>query len=176
MTGIGDDGAVVHLGRCAERYPALAGVVIGALRDLESARAERLAGRFEARSRLPGADGVWEARGCPQTAGNGVSAPSGVGVMEEAADKRLRPGAAGTSARPGHALPSDLAGALRYLTDGEFDRLQRAVAGEARRRGRPLAGDPGRAAAPASEKAATTPAKKRPLPVPPGQAKLILAA
>ena len=74
-------------------------------------------------------------------------------------------------------LPSDLAGSLRRLGDGEFDRLLRAVAGEARRRGRPGAGDPappscsGSGKAPQSATAAGGRAKKRPLPVPPGQAR-----
>ena len=48
LAAIGDDGAIVHLGRCAERHPALAPTVIAVLRDMESARAERLAGRLEA--------------------------------------------------------------------------------------------------------------------------------
>ena len=47
LAAIGDDGAIVHLGRCAERHPGLAGAVVDALRDMESARAERLAGRLE---------------------------------------------------------------------------------------------------------------------------------
>ena len=47
LAAIGDDGAIVHLGRCAERHPALAGAVVDVLRDMESARAERLAGRLE---------------------------------------------------------------------------------------------------------------------------------
>lgn len=47
LAAIGDDGAIVHLGRCAERHPALFGAVVDALRDMESARAERLAGRLE---------------------------------------------------------------------------------------------------------------------------------
>ena len=57
LAAIGDDGAIVHLDRCAERHPALAGAVVDALRDMESARAERLAGRLEARGRRPDADG-----------------------------------------------------------------------------------------------------------------------
>ena len=79
-------------------------------------------------------------------------------------------------------LPSDLAGSLRRLGDGEFDRLLRAVAEEARRRGRPGAEDPAPSAAsgsgkpPQSAPAAGGRAKKRPLPVPPGQARLIRAA
>ena len=79
-------------------------------------------------------------------------------------------------------LPSDLAGSLRRLGDGEFDRLLRAVAGEARRRGRAGAEDPAPPAASGSGKtpqpapAAGGRAKKRPLPVPPGQARLIRAA
>ena len=79
-------------------------------------------------------------------------------------------------------LPSDLAGSLRRLSDGEFDRLLRAVAGEARRRGRagvedpapPAVSEPGKP--PQSAQAAGGRANKRPLPVPPGQARLIRAA
>ena len=78
-------------------------------------------------------------------------------------------------------LPSDLAGSLRRLGDGEFDRLLRAVAEEARRRGRPGAEDPAPPATSGSGKPAPAPAaggraKKHPLPVPPGQARLIRAA
>ena len=79
-------------------------------------------------------------------------------------------------------LPSDLAGSLRRLGDGEFDRLLRAVAEEARRRGRAGAEDPAPSAAsgsgktPQSAPAAGGRANKRPLPVPPGQARLIRAA
>ena len=58
LAAIGGDDAIVHLGRCAERHPALAGAVVDALRDMESPRAERLAGRLEARGRVPGADGA----------------------------------------------------------------------------------------------------------------------
>ena len=47
LAAIGDDEAIVHLGRCAERDPALAGTVIDVLRDMESGRAERLAARLE---------------------------------------------------------------------------------------------------------------------------------
>ncbi len=76
-------------------------------------------------------------------------------------------------------LPSDLAGSLRRLGDGEFDRLLRAIAGEARRRGRAGAEDPAPPAASGSGKpapAAGGRARKRSLPVPPGQARLIRAA
>ena len=75
-------------------------------------------------------------------------------VMVADADKRLRPGAADARERPGYALPSDLEGSLRHLDDGELDRLLRAVAGEARRRGRPVAGESTPPAAPGSEKPA----------------------
>ena len=47
LAGIGDDDAIVHLGRCSERHPALAESVIAALRDLESPKAERLVQRLE---------------------------------------------------------------------------------------------------------------------------------
>ena len=95
-------------------------------------------------------------------------------------DKRLRPGVSHAGDRPGYALPSDLAGSLRHLGDGEFERLLGAVAGEARRRGRPLTGEPAPPAAPGSGKpaapAAAGKARRRLLPVPPGQARLIRAA
>ena len=77
-------------------------------------------------------------------------------------------------------LPSNLAGSLRHLGDGEFDKLRRAVAEEARRRGRPGNDEP--APVPASgsggpaAQAAGRRVKRRPLPVPPGQATLIRAA
>ena len=48
LAAIGDDEAIVHLGRCAERDPALAGIVSDVLRDMESGRAVRLAARLEA--------------------------------------------------------------------------------------------------------------------------------
>ena len=38
---------IVHLGRCAERHPALAGMVIDALRDMDSPKADRLVRRLE---------------------------------------------------------------------------------------------------------------------------------
>ena len=43
LAAIGDDDAIVHLGRCAERHPAFAGAVVDMLRDMESEKAERLA-------------------------------------------------------------------------------------------------------------------------------------
>lgn len=51
LAAIGDDDAIVHLGRCAERHPAFAGTIVGMLRDMESAKAERLARHLE-RGRL----------------------------------------------------------------------------------------------------------------------------
>ena len=57
LAAIGDDGAIVHLGRCAERHPGLAGAVVDALRDMESTRAERLAGHLEAQGRYSDVDG-----------------------------------------------------------------------------------------------------------------------
>ena len=48
LAGIGDEDTVVHLGRCAERYPALAKSVLDALRDFESEKAERMVRRLEA--------------------------------------------------------------------------------------------------------------------------------
>ncbi len=54
---VADDDVVVHLGRCAARHPALAGTVLGILRDMECVRAERLAGRLEAGRRISGSGG-----------------------------------------------------------------------------------------------------------------------
>ena len=48
LAAIGDDDAIVHLGRCAERHPALVESVLDGLRDMESAKAERLVRRLEA--------------------------------------------------------------------------------------------------------------------------------
>ena len=82
----------------------------------------------------------------------------------------------------GLALPADLDRALRYLDDAELNRLQQAVSAEARHRGRPpAAGDapdsgqedkktPGRATRAASAR------KREPVPVTPGQERLIRAA
>ena len=47
LAAIGDDDAIVHLGRCAERHPALAGAIVDMLRDMESPKAERLARHLE---------------------------------------------------------------------------------------------------------------------------------
>ena len=82
----------------------------------------------------------------------------------------------------GLVLPADLDRALRYLDDAELDRLQQAVSAEARRRGQqPAEGDAsdsgrevrktaGRATRPASAR------KREPVPVTPGQERLIRAA
>ncbi len=48
LTMIGDEDAIVHLGRCAENHPVLAGTVLDALRDMDSARAQRLVHRLQA--------------------------------------------------------------------------------------------------------------------------------
>ena len=48
LTMIGDEDAIVHLGRCAENYPALAGTVLDAIREMDSARAQRLVRHLEA--------------------------------------------------------------------------------------------------------------------------------
>ena len=63
-----------------------------------------------------------------------------------------------------HALPADLAGALRHLDDAQLDRLPDAVAAETRRRGRPDGKTSGRGTG------------RRPAPVTPGQERLVLAA
>ena len=51
LAAIGDDDAIVHLGRCAERHPDLCSTIVDILRDTESAKAERLARHLE-RGRL----------------------------------------------------------------------------------------------------------------------------
>ena len=101
--------------------------------------------------------------------------------MPEAGDK---PGSAGArrAGRPRYVLPSDLSGSLRHLDDGQLDRLLRAVAKEARRHGRPVDGGgtspppPAPNKATGSRSAAGARAKKRALPIAPGQAKVIRAA
>ena len=51
LASIGDEDAIVHLGRCAERHPALACTVIDVLRDMDSPKADRLVCRLEAHCR-----------------------------------------------------------------------------------------------------------------------------
>ena len=93
-----------------------------------------------------------------------------------------RPADARGTGRPRYALPSDLAGSLRHLDDGQLNRLLRAVTEEARRRGRPTEDErpppprsgSGKASGPLSPGGGKT--KARPLPIPPGQAKVIRAA
>ena len=102
--------------------------------------------------------------------------------MAECGDRPRSPCRARSAMGSDCPAASDLAGSLRRLGDGEFDRLLRAVAGEARRRGRAGAEDPAPPAAsgsgktPQSAPAAGGRTRKRPLPVPPGQARLIRAA
>ena len=48
LAAIGDDEAIVELGRCATRHSAIAPDIIAMLRDLGSPRANRLAARLEA--------------------------------------------------------------------------------------------------------------------------------
>ena len=47
LAAIGDDDAIVHLGRCAVRHPDLCITIVDILRDMESAKAERLARHLE---------------------------------------------------------------------------------------------------------------------------------
>ena len=54
LAAIGDDDAIVHLGRCAERHPALAGAIVDMLHDIESVKAERLARHLERERPAPG--------------------------------------------------------------------------------------------------------------------------
>ena len=101
--------------------------------------------------------------------------------MSAAGDKP-EAGAARGAGRQRYALPSDLSGSLRHLDDAQLDRLLRAVAEEARRRGRPAAGEgcpPPRSSsgnALGRAPAAGGGTKKRVLPIAPGQAKVIQAA
>ena len=101
--------------------------------------------------------------------------------MPGTGDKR-RPAGPGGVGAPRYALPTDLAGSLRHLDDGQLEQLLRAVTKEARRRGRP----PGDEAPPAPRSGSnetqgrTAPAGKvmrgRRSPLPPGQEKVIRAA
>ena len=101
--------------------------------------------------------------------------------MAEAGDKPVSAGAR-RAGRPRYVLPSDLSGSLRHLDDGQLDRLLQAVAEEARRRGRPVDDEgistppPAPNKAKGSRPAAGARAKKRALPIAPGQAKVIRAA
>ena len=101
--------------------------------------------------------------------------------MAEAGDKSESAGAR-RAGRPRYVLPSDLSGSLRHLDDGQLDRLLQAVAEEARRRGRPVDDEgistplPAPNKATGSRPAAGVRAKKRALPIAPGQAKVIRAA
>lgn len=52
LASLGEEDAIVHLGRCAERHPALAGTVIDALRDMDSPKADRLVRHLEAHDRV----------------------------------------------------------------------------------------------------------------------------
>ena len=58
LTMIGDEDAIVHLGRCAGNHPKLAGTVLDALRDMDSARAQRLVHHLEAGGRASEAEGA----------------------------------------------------------------------------------------------------------------------
>ena len=58
---IGDEDAIVHLGRCAENHPALAGTFLDALRDLDSPRAQRLVRQLEVGGPA-GAHSAWPGR------------------------------------------------------------------------------------------------------------------
>ena len=101
--------------------------------------------------------------------------------MSEAGDK---PGSAGARrvGRPRYVLPSDLSSSLRHLDDAQLETLLRAVTEEVRRRGRRVddggASPPSPTAgkAPDVEPAAGARAKKRALPIAPGQVKVIRAA
>ena len=47
ITAVWDEDAIVHLGRCARRYPRLAGAVLDSLREIGTPRAETVARRLE---------------------------------------------------------------------------------------------------------------------------------
>ena len=106
---------------------------------------------------------------------------AGEPAMSKAADKLRRSGER-DAGRPRFGLPSDLSGSLRHLDDQQLDRLVRAVAEEERRRGRASGGEgssrPGSASSkgPAFAPVAGETAKKRALPIAPGQVKVIRAA
>ncbi|MDE0385100.1 MAG: hypothetical protein OXI22_14530, partial [Defluviicoccus sp.] len=46
LAGIADDDIAVHLGRCAESHPALAGAVAAALEEIETERSLKIARRI----------------------------------------------------------------------------------------------------------------------------------
>ena len=104
--------------------------------------------------------------------------------MPEESDRAGSAGA-GATGRPRYALPSDLSGSLGHLDDSQLERLLRAVAEEARRRGLPV-DDEGSSPPPppasargkptGSRPAAAAKARRRVLPIAPGQAKVIRAA
>ena len=58
LTMIGDEDAIVHLGRCAGNHPEFAGSVLDALHDMDSARAQRLVHHLEAGGRASEAEGA----------------------------------------------------------------------------------------------------------------------
>ena len=95
------------------------------------------------------------------------------------ADDSPSPGGTRTAGRTRYALPSDLPGSLRHLDDAQLDGLLRAVVEEARRRGRPTGGEHAPPLASGSVKpapAAGGRAKRQPLPLAPGRARLVRAA
>ncbi len=53
ITAVWDEDAIVHLGRCAQRHPRLAGVVLDALREIGTPRAETVARHIESRKGVP---------------------------------------------------------------------------------------------------------------------------
>ena len=57
LAAIADDDVIVHLGRCAECHPAFVDIVLDILREMESAKAARLARRLEASCRVSGKGG-----------------------------------------------------------------------------------------------------------------------
>ncbi len=103
--------------------------------------------------------------------------------MDEETSMAARP-ATGFAGRrkPGIALPVDLNRSLRLLDDDQLDRLAKAVAEEARRRGHNAAGGPSASERKADKPVSARPATARPAragggaSVTPGQEKLILAA
>ena len=101
--------------------------------------------------------------------------------MPEDGDRR-KPELPRGAGKARYALPDDLAGSLRYLDEGQLDRLLRAVIDEARRRER-LGNDEQPSAARAESKdaavrkrAARVKATERPAPVSAGMARVIQAA
>lgn len=104
--------------------------------------------------------------------------------MVEKKKSVVRRPATGVAGRqpPGIALPVDLDLSLRLLDDDQLDRLAKAVAEEARRRGHDAAGEPSVSERKSEKRGSAIPAKARPAravsapSITSGQERMILAA